>query len=83
MPPTAFASLLEGLPLTVDETEAIEELLVKKSQAGEKDCVLSDTRLDGLLTDRYDELNKIRWRRQMPVSEGTRSVLEAIFRKSG
>lgn len=81
MPPTAFASILEGLSLAVDETKAIGELLANKSQAGEKDRILPDTRLDGLLTDRYDEVNKIKWRKQEPVSEATRPVLETIFRK--
>ena len=81
MPPTAFASVLEGLPLTAGETKAIGELLAKKAQADEKECVIPDMRLNGLLADRYDELNGIRWRKQMPESEGARSVLEVIFRK--
>ena len=81
MPPTAFASVLEGLPLTADEMKAVDELLLKKSQSGEKDCILPDKRLAGMLTDRYDELNKIRWRKQVPMSEATRPVLETIFRK--
>ena len=33
MPPTAFAAVLEGSPLSADETEAMEELLAMKARA--------------------------------------------------
>ena len=81
MPPTAFASVLGGLSLAADETKAIDELLTVKSRADEKDCVLPDTRLAGLLADRYDELNEIKWRKKRSSPEETRPTLEAIFRK--
>lgn len=81
MPPTVFASVLEGLPLTEDETKALDELLVLKSQAGEHDRIRPDARLCCLLADRYDELGRIRWREERPPAEETRQALEDLFRR--
>ena len=81
MPPTVFASVLEGLSLTEDETKAIDELLALKSQAGERDRILPDARLCSLLADRYDELGRIRWREERPPTGEVRLVLENLFRK--
>lgn len=81
MPPTAFAAVLDGLPLAADETKAIGELLERKSRADEKCRVLADVRLDRLLTDRYDELGQIRWRKKLPPTDETRKMLEGIFRR--
>ena len=81
MPPTAFALVLEGLSLAADEMKAIGELLERKSRADEKSRVLADVRLDRLLTDQYDELGQIRWRKELPPMAETRKMLEGIFRK--
>ena len=81
MPPTVFASVLEGLSLTEDETKAIDELLALKSQAGERDRILPDARLCSLLADRYDELGRIRWREERLPTGEARLVLENLFRK--
>ena len=81
MPPTAFASVLDGLSLTVDETKAIDDLLVKKSQAGEKDCIIPDVRLSRLIKDRYDELSEVQFRKVLSPVDETRKMLEEIFRK--
>ena len=81
MPPTVFASMLEELSLTVDETKAIDELLALKSQAGERDRILPDARLCSLLADRYDGLGRIRWREERPPTGEVRRVLEDLFRK--
>ena len=80
MPPTAFATVLDGLPLAADETKAIDELLERKSRADEKCRVLADVRLDRLLADRYDELGQIRWRKRLPPMDETRKMLEDMFR---
>ena len=76
-----FAAVLDGLPLAADETKAIGELLERKSRADEKCRVLADVRLDRLLTDRYDELGQIRWRKKLPPTDETRKMLEGIFRR--
>lgn len=81
MPPTAFGAVLDGLPLAADEKRAIDELLECKSQAAEKDCVLPDSRLRRLLTDRYEELCKIKWRNVLPQPDETRRMLEKLFRR--
>ena len=81
MPPTVFASVLEGLPLTEDETKAFDELLVRKSQSDEKDCIIPDVRFNRLLIDRYDERNGVQFRKVLPSADETRKLLEEIFRK--
>ena len=81
MPPTAFASVLEGLPLALDETKSIGELLAKKSLAGEKAGIIPDARLVRLVKDRYDELAEVQFRKVLPPADETRKVLEGIFRR--
>ena len=81
MPPTAFAAVLDGLPLTADEKRAITELLAKKSQAAEKDRILPDARFDRLLKDWYDGLCRIKWRNELPQHDETRRMLEKLFRR--
>ena len=81
MPPTDFASVLEGIRLSADEVAAIGELLARKSRAAEKDRIQPDARLDRLLGDRYDELASARYRRTLPPVDATRKMLEAVFRQ--
>ena len=81
MPPAVCAAVLEGLPLAVGETKALDELLALKSQAGERDRILPDALLCCLLADRYDELGRIMWREERSPTEETRLVLEDLFRK--
>ena len=79
MPPTAFAAVLEGIPLSTDEVSAIEELLIMKAWATEGDRILPDARLDRLVKDRYDELAELRLRKTLPPMDETRKRLEAVF----
>ena len=81
MPPTAFAAVLDGLPLAADERRAIDELLALKSRAGEKDRIVIDIRLERLMRDRFDEVAEVRWRKVLTPMEETRNTLEAIFRR--
>ena len=81
MPPTAFADVLEGIQLSADEKAAIDELLIRKAQAAEKDRIQPDTRLGRLLNDRYDALAEARFRKVLPPMDETRKMLEDLFRQ--
>ena len=81
MPPTAFAAVLEGIPLSADEAAAVEELLAMKERATEKERIRPDVRLDRLLDDRYDKLAEVRFRKVLPPVDETRKRLEALFRR--
>lgn len=66
MPPTPFPAVLEGVELSPDEQEAVNEVLAKKETALESDVLVPDARLDGLLADRYDTIASHPWRKQAP-----------------
>ena len=79
MPPTPFASVLEGVELSAGEREAINDVLARKEHALESDTIAPDARLEGLLADRYDMIASHPWRRQ-PATETAISQLDALFR---
>lgn len=81
MPPTAFADVLEGIQLSADEKAAVDELLIRKAQAAEKDRIQPDSRLVRLLNDRYDALAEARFRKVLPPMDETRKMLEDLFRQ--
>lgn len=79
MPPTPFASVLEGVELSASEHEAINDVLARKEHALESDTIAPDAWLEGLLADRYDMIASHPWRRQ-PATETAISQLDALFR---
>ena len=81
MPPTAFAAVLEGIRLSADERTAIEELLMTKARAAEKDRIRPDARLARLVKDRYGELASVSYRKALPPVDETRKMLEDLFRQ--
>ena len=80
MPPTAFADVWRGVPLSGEAVAAIDRLLALKASACEKDRIVPDPALAPLVEDCFDMLGQHSWRRPGNDILAVRTELETLFR---
>ena len=79
MPPTEFRKLLEGIDLSESARREIDDLLVLKSGAAEKDRITPPALLADLLVDRLGEVGNITWRKTPEPPQKLRKDMERLF----
>lgn len=79
MPPTSFADVRAGVLLSEEENRVIERLLMLKAGAKESERIVPDKALDGLLRDRFDEVQGNRWPTSTHINN--LSVITQIFQE--